>query len=45
MGGGGYGGDDLRPPSPVICKSLKVRSSETTLAIRVQFLVYSSSSS
>ena len=40
VGGGGMGGagSDLRPPSPVICKSLgcsKARSSQTTLAIRV----------
>ena len=38
MGGGG-GGGDLRPPSPVICKShmscSKARSSQITLAIRV----------
>ena len=38
IGGGGGGGvigkGDLRPPSPVICKS-KARSSQSTPAIRV----------
>ena len=49
--GGGLGGGDLRPPSPVICiKShisccSKARSSQNTLAISVYFRVYSSSSS
>ena len=49
-GEGGMGGGDLMPPSPVICIKepwavvLKARSSQTTLAIRVYFLVYSSSS-
>ena len=38
-GGGGMGEGDLRPPSPVICKShelySKARSSQITPAIRV----------
>ena len=37
-GGGGMGGSDLRPPSPVICiramSCSKARSSQITLAIQ-----------
>ena len=37
--GGGMGEGDLRPPSPVICKShelcSRTRSSQITLAIRI----------
>ena len=48
MGVGGMGGGDLMPVSPVISRDMscsKVRSSQITLAIKVYFLVYSSSSS
>ena len=34
-GGGSMGEGDLRPPSPVICKCSKARSSQITPAIRV----------